>query len=146
MFFSAFFKFITSIISWIFRKEIPSAYVKEFEVAQEQLIEAFSGEQIKIGYPFITEYKLGNTHFRLTSNGLYYTNYMDPTLIKSMVKTENKIKIELDLKKVKDCSISRHIIIDILTREVIYNIIRDKDEDNVTKIATPNEMIFEPIS
>jgi hypothetical protein len=146
MVFSAFFKFITSIISWIFRKEIPSAYVKEFEVAQEQLIEAFSGKQIKIGYPFITEYKLGNTHFRLTSNDLYYNDYMNPTMIKSMVKTDNKIKIELDLEKVRDCSISRHIIIDILTKEIIYNIISHHTEHNVTEIATLRKMKFEQIS
>lgn len=105
----------------------------------------FTGRSIRMGYPFITEYKVGTTKFRLTSNDPYYTNYTKPDLLKSVVKRGNKITMELDCYKIRDCSLSRHIIIDIPTKKIIYYIIRENPDYNVIEEATDNKIKFELI-
>lgn len=107
----------------------------------------FTGTRVRIGYPNITEYTLGRTKFRLTSNNLYYTDYTKPDLIKSMEKKGNKITIELDLVKLRDSAISRNIVIDIPTRQVTFSIIRfiRNPINNIVEVATDDKMKFEII-
>ena len=105
----------------------------------------FSGVPIRMGFPFITEYKVGNTKFRLTSNNLYYKDYLKPELLESVVKRGNKITMKLDCYKIRDCSLSRHIIIDIPTKKIIYHIIRSDSIYNVIEEATDDKIKFELI-
>ena len=105
----------------------------------------FTGTIIREHFPTITEYKIGTTKFRLTSNNMHYTHYLKPTLLESMVKRDNKITMKLDCQKIRDCSLSRHIIIDILTGQVKYYIIRSNERYNVEEVARDNDMKFELI-
>lgn len=105
----------------------------------------FTGTIIRQHFPTITEYKIGTTKFRLTSNNLYYTDYLKPNLLESIVKRGNKITMKLDCQKIRDCALSRHIIIDIPTREVKYYIISSNERYNVEELATDSQIKFEVI-
>lgn len=105
----------------------------------------FTGTIIRDHFPSITEYKIGTTKFRLTSNYMDYKYYLKPNLLESMVKRGNKITLKLDCQKIRDCSLSRHIIIDIPTRQVKYYIIRIDQRDNVEQLATDSDIKFELI-
>lgn len=105
----------------------------------------FIGTQIRIGFPNITEYKIGGIKFRLTTNSMYYTDYTKPELLESIVKRGNKITMKLDCEKIRDCALSQHIIIDIPTKQIKYYIIRSNEKYNVEEVATDSEIKFEVI-
>ncbi|NBO73009.1 MAG: hypothetical protein EBU66_20655 [Bacteroidetes bacterium] len=126
-------------------KQLREKYIARKVINKMKSVFTFTGIPIRIGYPFITIYKVSNIKFRLTSNDLYYIDYLKPDLLESVVKRGTKITMKLDSKKIRDCALSRHITIDMTTKEIMYYIIHNMSKYNVIERAKDNQMKFEEI-
>ena len=127
-------------------KQLREKCIARKVINKMKVFRIFTGIPIRTGYPYITEYKIGNTKFRLTSNSLYF-DYLKPDLLHSVVKRDNKITMKLDCYKIRDYSLSRHIIIDIPTKVITYYIIRSysKPEYNIIETSKDRQIKFEEI-